>query len=329
MFRWYGIFGLLMVLFAEVNFFLEIQPFANWYFPIIWFGFILVVDTVNFRLSGKSLIHNEPKKFLFLILLSAMVWWMFESVNSSITNWSYQGLSGFGAKGDVQLFATISFSTVIPAVFETSTLLGNIHLFDHIKLKRKHKITKHFLHSMVWLGVLFLFLPIILPTYFFPLVWLSFFFFLDPINYLNKKPSIISHLKDKKLKVPLSLALGGLVCGFFWEFWNYWAIPKWTYSVPFVGFLKVFEMPILGYLGYPVFAWELFAMYNFMKTLHSEEKHLLHELGKLEKNEIKELEEFEKKEVEKLKKVEKKEIKKLKWLGRKELKKFKELKRKF
>ncbi len=28
---------------------------------------------------------------------------------------------------------------------------------------------------------------------------------------------------------------------------------KWTYTIPYVGFCKVFEMPLLGYLGYPFF----------------------------------------------------------------------------
>ena len=84
---------------------------------------------------------------------------------------------------------------------------------------------------------------------------------------MHKQPSIIGHLKDKKLVIPLSLLLAGIIMGFFWEFWNYWALPKWTYDVPFVGFFKVFEMPILGYLGYFPFAFELYAMYWFVRSL--------------------------------------------------------------
>ena len=34
------------------------------------------------------------------------------------------------------------------------------------------------------------------------------------------------------------------------------------YKSPFVGFLKVFEMPILGYGGYIPFSFELFAVYH-------------------------------------------------------------------
>jgi hypothetical protein len=55
------------------------------------------------------------------------------------------------------------------------------------------------------------------------------------------------------------------MCGFFWEFWNYFAIVKWKYNIPYVGFLKIFEMPILGYLGYIPFALSLYSMYYFTR----------------------------------------------------------------
>jgi hypothetical protein len=58
----------------------------------------------------------------------------------------------------------------------------------------------------------------------------------------------------------MALWLGGLLCGFFWEMWNLHSYPKWIYHVPYDGFWKVFEMPILGYLGYLPFAMELYLM---------------------------------------------------------------------
>ena len=62
----------------------------------------------------------------------------------------------------------------------------------------------------------------------------------------------------------MSLALGALVCGFFWEMWNYWSYPQWIYHTPGVEFLHVFEMPLLGYGGYIPFALELCALKNFL-----------------------------------------------------------------
>jgi len=63
------------------------------------------------------------------------------------------------------------------------------------------------------------------------------------------------------------LLASGLVCGVLWEFWNYWAIAKWTYTVPFFGNVKIFEMPVLGFLGFPPFAVECWVMYIFLRSL--------------------------------------------------------------
>jgi hypothetical protein len=46
--------------------------------------------------------------------------------------------------------------------------------------------------------------------------------------------------------------------------WNYFSYPKWVYDTPMVNFLHVFEMPLLGYIGYIPFSLELFAIYNFI-----------------------------------------------------------------
>ena len=45
--------------------------------------------------------------------------------------------------------------------------------------------------------------------------------------------------------------------------WNYLALPRWYYTVPFVGALPhLFEMPLPGFVGYLPFALELYAMYH-------------------------------------------------------------------
>lgn len=264
MFRKYGIIGLIMIIFAELNFILKIEPFAFWYFPIIWFGYIFVIDAIVYKLRHKSLISTRPKRFLLLLVLSAIIWWVFEFINMRLGNWYFTETTNIYL---TILMRTISFATVLPAVFETTELLKSLHLFDHKKLKKKHKITKPLLFSMMGFGIFCLIAPLIYPKYFFPLIWLSFFLLLDPINYLHKQPSIISHLRDRKLAIPLSLILGGLICGFIWEVWNYWAVVKWYYAIPYVGFLKIFELPILGYLSYPFFALELYAMYHFARSL--------------------------------------------------------------
>jgi hypothetical protein len=276
MFKKYGVLGLILVILVELNFIFKIEPFASWYFPIIWLGYILIIDSIVYKLKKNSLISNRPWQIFGMFILSALFWWFFELVNLSIKNWSYTGLGGFGGNSSMMtLFKNLSFSTVLPAFFETVELLRSIHLFDKVKLKKRHKITKKTIYIMWAFGILCFVLPVFLPQFAFPLVWGSFFFILDPINYLHKQPSIIQHLKDRKFTIPLTLFAAGLIMGFFWEFWNYWAIPKWTYSVPYVGFWKIFEMPLVGYLGYLPFAFELYAMYWFARSLFVHKEYLL------------------------------------------------------
>lgn len=274
MFRKYGFLGILLIALVEINFFLRIEPFASWYFPIVWFGYILTIDAMVYKLRKESLISNHFYRFLGIVIMSALFWWMFEFVNISIQNWSYMGTSGLGAFK--QLFGWISFSTVLPALFETVELIRSLRIFERMKLHESMKVSRTLLYTMMGLGVVCFFAPIFLPKFAFPLVWLSFFLILDPVNYLHKQPSIIRHLKDRRLAIPLSLLLAGIILGILWEFWNFWAVPKWTYDIPFVGFLKVFEMPVLGYLGYFPFAWELYAMYWFVRSLFAQkQEHLL------------------------------------------------------
>jgi hypothetical protein len=76
-------------------------------------------------------------------------------------------------------------------------------------------------------------------------------------------------VKKRNFKIILSLMLAGYICGFFWEFWNYWAYTKWYYTVPILQNIKVFEIPVVGFLAYGPFALELYVMYNFVRLLLS------------------------------------------------------------
>jgi hypothetical protein len=67
----------------------------------------------------------------------------------------------------------------------------------------------------------------------------------------------------RRWDVAAPVGLAGVACGFCWELWNVAALPKWTYQVPFVDFLRVFEMPLLGYLGYIPFSWAIYQLVQF------------------------------------------------------------------
>jgi hypothetical protein len=65
----------------------------------------------------------------------------------------------------------------------------------------------------------------------------------------------------------VNLVLSGFLCGNQLEFWNYWSRAKWHYTVPVLEGVKLFEMPLPGYLGFPAFALECFTMYVFVRAV--------------------------------------------------------------
>ena len=71
-------------------------------------------------------------------------------------------------------------------------------------------------------------------------------------------------LQEGRMEQFVSTILSGLICGFLWEFWNYWSLTKWVYSVPFFERGKVFEMPLAGYVGFLIFSLGTIAFKNFL-----------------------------------------------------------------
>jgi len=120
------------------------------------------------------------------------------------------------------------------------------------------------LRIIIFIGICTLILLLIWPGYFYIFLWLSVFLILDSINHIRGKRSLVSFTDIRDWRPLISLALGCILCGFFWEMWNYLAYPKWIYHTPGVEFLYIFEMPLLGYLGYIPFSFELFAFYHML-----------------------------------------------------------------
>jgi hypothetical protein len=102
-------------------------------------------------------------------------------------------------------------------------------------------------------------------TYLAAPVWIGMVFMLDPLNYRWGQFSLWGEWSRGNLSTLLQLFFAGFIAGGLWEFWNYWATAKWIYTVPILGNVKIFEMPVLGYLGFPAFAVEVFVMWETAK----------------------------------------------------------------
>jgi len=263
----YGYLGLAILGMAELLLFSGNQFVAVWMTPISWTGYILFIDALIYKLKGESYIMSRRVEFAFMLPWSVLCWLVFELYNLHLHNWRYVGMTqdlGIRSLGFIW-----SFATIFPGILETAELIGILRPFDSIripplKLGRAVRRT-HFIFGAIFLGS-----PLLLPTriagLLFALVWVGFVLLLEPYNESRGGESLYPDLREGNPTKLLNLFAAGLVCGFLWEFWNYWAISKWQYTVPLSVGPKLFEMPLVGYLGFLPFAVEVYSMQNFLNV---------------------------------------------------------------
>jgi hypothetical protein len=265
----YGIIGIILVIvFWYLNWNLKGLR-TDWAFFPLWLGYCLTIDAITYKRKGDSLLKRNGLSYFFLFLFSVPVWWLFELFNLRMQNWDYIGKQYFT---DFQFFilASISFSIVIPAVFETAEF---VRTFIKAGKKEPEHPTKNSTIKLIFsLGLIFLIAILIFPTYFYYLIWISVYFILDPINVWLRNKNLLVYFSNKNFIPIKALSYGCLICGFFWEMWNYFSYPKWVYHLPMVNFMHIFEMPLLGYIGYIPFSFELFAIYQLLAGMISKKR---------------------------------------------------------
>jgi len=257
----------------------RIEPFASWNTPIAWTGFILFADAIVYRARGNSWIRSSPREFAALALLSIPLWLVFEWFNLYLRNWNYTGLPENRA---LRLFGYAwAFATIWPAIFEGADLVATVRAGKagragtagraaHPAHPALPGFPAHHAVSIA-IGALMLASPLLVSAavaqYLAAPVWLGFILLLDPINSRLGAESLVADWRARRFDRTINLILSGLLCGVLWEFWNYWARAKWHYTVPIMEQLKIFEMPLPGYLGFPAFALECFTMYASVRRL--------------------------------------------------------------
>lgn len=266
---WYGWLGLGLLVVGQALLPLGIPLLSQWFTPVMWTAYVLVADALVLRLRGGSLIHDRPREAAFLATVSIPLWLVFEVYNWRLRNWDYFGLPEppwLAALGYAWAFATIW-----PGLFETAALLDAGGVLAGVRGPARRP-SDGLLRAAVVVGAVFLVVPPILPApvrpWTFGFVWLGFILVLDPLNYRVGRPSFTEAWSRGDRGLVYRWLLAGLACGLLWEFWNYWAVGKWKYvGVPVSPAFKLFEMPLAGYLGFPPFALEAFAMYHFVRPL--------------------------------------------------------------
>lgn len=267
-FRLWGWVGLATLLLFEVLLVLRVGWVSIYFTPLCWTAYILLADAAVYSLKGSSRLSDSPREFFLLALASIPLWLIFEAYNLRLQNWTYVGLPSNSILRT--LGYAWSFATIWPAIFETADLLQAVGLFSrpirpHAPFNRTYRTT------LVLIGLAFLTAPVLLPVsvgqYLFAPVWAGFVLLLDPLNYAWQGRSLLRDWEMGDSSLFWNLMLAGLVCGVFWEFWNYWASARWLYIFPILQGWKIFEMPLPGFLGFPAFAVECFVMFESLKVL--------------------------------------------------------------
>ena len=256
----YGWVGLVGLALAELLMFRGFEPVAVYFTPIAWTCYIMMADAAVLAIRGHSRLHDDPREFASVALLSIPLWLLFEAYNVRLQNWTYVGvpepwpleLLGYGW----------SFATITPGIFETADL---IEAFGWFRRAEPLAFSPWARRVIIAVGAISLLLPLITPQhtsrYLFAFVWIGFIFLLDPINYQLGLPSLLGDFANGLRSRFFSLLISGFLCGWLWEFWNYWAAAKWHYIFPILQEWKIFEMPLPGYMGFLPFALECFVMY--------------------------------------------------------------------
>ena len=256
-----GWIGLGVVVVAwPLNWFIR-GPRSHWGFFTLWVGYSLLVDGLVYKRTGTSLLTRSTRKYVGLFALSAPTWWLFEALNWRVQNWYYDGKELFSDLS-YGLLATFAFSTVLPAVFGTAEFVASTRIFQKAHSGPVIKPDRGTTIGFFVAGWIMLVLMLSWPRIFFPFIWLSVYFIFEPLNVWLSNRNLSYWTAKGDWRPILNLWGGVLVTAFFWEFWNFWSYPKWIYTVPYLDYWHIFEMPIIGYGGYLPFALELFAFYH-------------------------------------------------------------------
>ncbi len=242
-------------------------------YEVAWWSLIVLLDRCILLRTGRSPIARAPLRFLLLSLWSVAFWFSFELINLRIRNWHYIFVGP--GEGERWLGSFLAFATVLPAIALSAELIDALIPRPSAAARldgrdsggrRSRRVPPWLPGALASLGLAFLALPLAWPRYFYPLVWGGVVLVLDPLNRLRGAPSLLGEWEAGRARVFAVVLAAGAFCGLIWELLNYWARVKWVYTVPFFEELKLFEMPLPGFLGFPPFALECWV---FIRSLEA------------------------------------------------------------
>jgi len=263
--------------------------------PFAWCAYLLFLLGYLALRDRRSWLWRHSNRFGMCWLWSVPAWCYFDWMNfyfmrdpvTGLRAWEYHNLP---PRFEDRLAGyLVAFGAIAPGMFLTAEVLQRVgfhkirrpaqsskrkseisvsdsQILDYASPPPKSKSRTLLPLSVLILGILLAPIPILYGT---PLsnlaIWVGTWALLDPVNFWLRRPSIVGDWLAGRFGRTLALGAGGLVCGFLWEFWNFWAGGRWTYHLSFLGaweHIKYFEMPVLGLFGFIAFGIETWTMWQ-------------------------------------------------------------------
>ncbi len=246
------------------------QPFVRTYCtPLMWTFYILLVDGAIEARRGHSPMTRRPRDVVCMALGSVAIWTVFELYNLRMHGWIYVGLPDDVV---VRLIGYVwAFATIGPGILFTRELIDAMLPGEPASRQRPAPLPAGITAFSVALGSLALAAPLVAPDHVVPhlwaAVWGGFIFLADPFNAHAGRQSVWVDALEGRSRRLWTLLAAGVVTGALWEFWNYWASAKWIYTFPLLVDVRIFEMPIIGFVGFPPFAVETYVLTELLAPL--------------------------------------------------------------
>ena len=236
--------------------------------PLVWPGYVLLLEGLIVLQTGSSPVRRRPNHFALLCLASIVIWCVFDCVNFYyIHAWSYIGMPIESALHRYWGYS-FAFAAVVPGMLLSGQAFMNLGWFDPAR-SSGFRLPRRVKWVVLATGAGMFLLPFVLKD---PkgnlTLWTSLVLLLDPINLKLGRPSFLRDWQNGWFGRTLAAFAGGLLCGLLWEFWNYWALAKWVYHLPFLGsaeHVRYFEMPVVGLLGFIPFGLECWVMWQTLR----------------------------------------------------------------
>lgn len=256
---------LLLIAAAWAGLVLGVDPVPTWFYVFAWYPTLVLLDQLAARIGNQSPLLRGWKLLVSLFGWSAVIWLVFEAANFRLANWYYV----FLPRHPVERWSGIllSFATVVPAIVLMTRLLAVLGRGMKVR-SAALPFPPHHHWVPVALGLVTGGLTLGMPDFFFPLIWGCVWLLLEPLVYRRRpEHSLFADLARGDWTRTVRLLGAGLLVGGLWELYNFWARGKWIYTVPWLEDFKLFEMPPVGFLGFPFFALEAWAMYSALVVL--------------------------------------------------------------